>query len=458
MATSRSTSPPPWPAEAFKAYEVVRNLGKGGFGTVYLARKLVPKEGDPDMEVAMKQIGSGSQTTSEAGYAKREVNILSELSHPHIVRLVDVFYSGDGIPLCIALSLARGPTLELMLRQGGALGLPMSREISKQLVDTISFLHGRAVIHRDIKPDNIIISRASPTEALCYSDGIDAETAVRNGKWSITLIDFGFARALEPSDIEDDIGLSNLVKGFEPDFISYSSSSPSAAILASIDAPIEDESVHKETRGRKSHMDVSKRIVRDLSALGNRSYAAPEILRSVRRLERQLSASLHKRNAGRAKKSTDEKKSALPPATVKTTKKKHALSACVSDYGMVADAFSLGATIRYMLTGVPPHIAVDEFLAMRRSIFAKARKKTSYVFCNLLGRKRRVKKYRSVDELPLEAAQLVHALTHWKMEQRTTVRGARLFPYVCDDSELRVADVKQPVQFLKCTRAAGEEP
>jgi len=163
-----SSNPPPWPAAVLKAYEPIRPLGKGGFGSVYLAKKRNVPEGaetSVDATVAMKLVGRGasaSRTRSEAGYARREVQILSELDHPRIVRLIDVFYdddkkgggdsSSDPVPRCIALSLARGPTLELMLKKGGALGLPMAREITIQLVDTIAFLHGRAVIHRDIKP------------------------------------------------------------------------------------------------------------------------------------------------------------------------------------------------------------------------------------------------------------------------------------------------------------------
>lgn len=166
---SGSGNLPPWPATALKAYEPIRPLAKGGFGSVYLARKRDVPEGSNanfDTTVAMKLVSRGasaSRTRSEAGYAKREVQILSELKHPHIIRLVDVFYddekkggdsnsSSDPVPRCFALSLARGPTLELMLKEGGALGLPMAREITTQLVDTIAYLHGRAVIHRDIKP------------------------------------------------------------------------------------------------------------------------------------------------------------------------------------------------------------------------------------------------------------------------------------------------------------------
>mmetsp|Transcript_6707 Transcript_6707/g.14665 ORF Transcript_6707/g.14665 Transcript_6707/m.14665 type:complete len:455 (+) Transcript_6707:159-1523(+) len=448
-------SAPPWPSDALKEYEPIRSLGEGGFGSVYLAKKRDVAEGETaDVQVAMKMIGRGSatatRTRSESGYAKREVEILSELQHPRIVRLIDVFYGeggrGDPVPRCIALSLARGPTLELMLKKGGALGLPMAREITRQLVDAIAYLHSRAVIHRDIKPDNTIISGAKPTADECYSDGIDGETAVKEKRWKLTLIDFGFARALKPSEIDTDAGLYKIVKNVpEPDVPEADSNKGlNAAVLASLEAPIDDGSLHGgskgKSRGRRGTLDrsMSRQIVRDLSALGQRSYAAPEITRGVRQFS--LGGSRHGRG-GSAK-----KERGAP------------LAECVSDYGMVADAFSLGATIRYMLTGVPPHLAVDEFLAMQKSPVAVASKFVGKVTRKVTGKeKKRGKRYRSVEELPPEAGQLIHSLTHWDQTKRTTVRGAKLFPWICDPTEASNEEPKNTVRFLKCALPPSEE-
>ena len=101
IKTKAMSSNPPWPTSALEAYEPIRPLGKGGFGSVYLAKKRdVPEGADTGVDtlVAMKTVGRGtstSRTRSEAGYAKREVQILSELEHPRIVRLIDVFYDDD---------------------------------------------------------------------------------------------------------------------------------------------------------------------------------------------------------------------------------------------------------------------------------------------------------------------------------------------------------------------------
>ncbi len=164
-------APKSWPPQARELYKPVRRLGTGGFGAVWLAKVQVgeaaagqdDKEQNPDY-VAIKLVGhpltspvSNFEKLSEEGYFRREVEVLQELSHPRIVKLLEKIEveeaknSKEASPYCMALEYCRGPTLEQMLSFGGGLGLPMAREISAQLIDAISYLHGRGVIHRDIK-------------------------------------------------------------------------------------------------------------------------------------------------------------------------------------------------------------------------------------------------------------------------------------------------------------------
>ena len=89
-----------------------------------------------------------------------------------------------------------------------------------------------------------------------------------------------------------------------------------------------------------------------VGALGTRNYAAPEILSGIRNFATALSESFHRQRPNN-----------------KT------IGACVSNYGMIADAFSVGATIRHMLTGVPPAVDVEEFIASKNHPLKKLLKR-----------------------------------------------------------------------------------
>lgn len=141
-----SSDPPPhWKKEVGDAYAPIRVIGKGGFASVWMAKeKATSGATGGDGKVAIKVM-------RDDGYARREIAILSELTaehpHPNVVRLLRDFkpdpdYSED--VNCVVLSLARGPTLTFILNKGGALGLVVAQSISRQLIDTVAFLHGHA--------------------------------------------------------------------------------------------------------------------------------------------------------------------------------------------------------------------------------------------------------------------------------------------------------------------------
>ena len=110
----------------------------------------------------------------------------------------------------MSLQLARGPNLQRVVGKRGALGLPLCQLISRELVAAVSYLHGRGVLHRDIKPTNLILENTEvrPVDYYDYShdnaiwsDGPEAEIMVKRKKWKVMLVDFGFARALEASEV-----------------------------------------------------------------------------------------------------------------------------------------------------------------------------------------------------------------------------------------------------------------
>lgn len=447
--------PPPaeWPEEVSSCYTPIRAVGKGGFASVWMAKRKTPNCSNDD-HVAIKIM-------KDDGYSKREVDILSELNkfeHPNIVRLLQDNRVEGCAASCVVLSLARGPTLNFILTKHGALGLIVAQSISRQLVEAVAFLHGHAVIHRDIQPSNLIISGTQLGDDLWWSDNLDVDGKVLKmaKQCHVTLVDFGFARALSPEDIKTDVGLEKVLKERNASASQEREHTPikieinedddtKIANASCINEALKDTSLKKgeQPRGRSrtrdgpldtSETSVSHTRIRDLSALGTRNYAAPEILTGVRSFADFMSSSI--RSYGK-------------------NKKRRALAEYVADYGMVADAFSVGATIRHMVTGVPPNINAEDFIASKNTPAKKLFKKLKRSFKK--NNTKRPKKYRLGADLPAEVHDLIVGLTFYNAQMRSTVRSATSHPWIKQASHTpilrrRSLDHGGPIEYLKCAQ------
>jgi serine/threonine protein kinase len=139
-------------------YEIVDEIGKGAMGVVYLAR-------DPLIGrlVALKTFRIGySVKDQEMEQFRvrfiREAQSAGILTHPNIVTIHDVVEdSGDGLAF-IAMEYVRGTNLKLMMQAEQPLSLPFVLDIIAQVGDALDYAHSRGVVHRDVKPANIIIT------------------------------------------------------------------------------------------------------------------------------------------------------------------------------------------------------------------------------------------------------------------------------------------------------------
>ena len=133
-------------------YEKLEKLGEGTYGVVYKARDLYKNE-----VIAIKKIRLENEDEGMPSTAMREIAILKELSHPNIVRLIDVIY----LPLEKKLSLIF-EYVELDLKKFmKSLTAPLSevriKKFTKKLLEAIVHCHNRRIIHRDLKPQNVLI-------------------------------------------------------------------------------------------------------------------------------------------------------------------------------------------------------------------------------------------------------------------------------------------------------------
>ena len=133
-------------------YTVARELGRGGMATVYLATDV--KLG---RRVAIKVLPPTTRAYLGSGRFQREVLFAAQLSHPHIVPLFEAD-EADGL-LFYVMEYVEGESLHDRLARDGPLAVEEAIRIAAEVGDALEYAHESGVIHRDIKPGNILLSR-----------------------------------------------------------------------------------------------------------------------------------------------------------------------------------------------------------------------------------------------------------------------------------------------------------
>lgn len=154
-------------------YQIIRSIGEGGMANVYLAHDTIL-----DRDVAVKILrGDLADDEKFVRRFQREAIAASSLSHPNIVEMYDV--GEDNGKYYIVMEYVEGKTLKSLIKKRGALTLPEVIDIMQQLTSAISCAHDSNIIHRDIKPQNVLIKE----------DGI------------VKITDFGIAMALNSNEL-----------------------------------------------------------------------------------------------------------------------------------------------------------------------------------------------------------------------------------------------------------------
>jgi serine/threonine protein kinase/Tol biopolymer transport system component len=140
------------PDSLFGPYRVIRQLGSGGMGTVYLAADTRLQR-----NIALKVLRTSGSAPNVGDRLRREARLVSSLNHPHICALYDIGLQ-EGVTFLV-MEYVKGETLGNRLRRG-RMPIDLVLRTGAQIADALSAAHAKGIVHRDLKPENIMLNGA----------------------------------------------------------------------------------------------------------------------------------------------------------------------------------------------------------------------------------------------------------------------------------------------------------
>ncbi|MFL6630320.1 MAG: protein kinase domain-containing protein [Vitreoscilla sp.] len=170
----------------------MREIGHGGMGTVWLARRT---DGRYEAEVAIKFLRSGLFGHGDAARFQREGSILARLSHPNIARLLDAGVMADGAQPYLVLEYIDGEPIDEFCHRL-ALSVEARLRLMLDVLAAVAQAHNRLILHRDLKPTNILVNKAG----------------------EVKLLDFGIAKLLDDAAAGQTALTAHAGNAFTPEF------------------------------------------------------------------------------------------------------------------------------------------------------------------------------------------------------------------------------------------------
>lgn len=158
------------------AYRLERTLAEGGMATVYLARHALLKR-----PTAVKIVKRHLATDELLARFEREVRLASSLEHPNTIEIYDFGHTSDGL-FYYAMEYLDGLSLDALVVRDAIPPLARTRHIVRQICAALAEVHGRGLVHRDVKPDNVMLTE-------------------RGGEYDfVKLLDFGIVKRIGSPD------------------------------------------------------------------------------------------------------------------------------------------------------------------------------------------------------------------------------------------------------------------
>jgi serine/threonine protein kinase len=164
-------APAPAP-QAIGPYRILRELGRGGMGVVYLGERA---DGQYRKQVAIKLITSGHNDARMERRFRRERQILAQLEHNGIARLLDGGTTDEGHPYFVMEYVEGLPLADYCDR--GRLAIAARLRLFLEVCDAVAYAHQQLIVHRDLKPGNILVTKEGTPKLLDFGLGrvLDAE-------------------------------------------------------------------------------------------------------------------------------------------------------------------------------------------------------------------------------------------------------------------------------------------
>jgi eukaryotic-like serine/threonine-protein kinase len=179
-------TPPLAPGTRVGPYRVVREVGRGGMGAVYLAER---DDGQYHQRVALKVVPAAWALDDDLlRRFRHERQILASLEHPGIARLMDGGVTGDGLPYFV-MEYVEGIPIDRYC-DDHRLSVEARLVLLCEVCDAVQHAHGRGIVHRDLKPSNVLAAGPPPAAD-------DATTPRPDGR--VKLLDFGIATVVDPA-------------------------------------------------------------------------------------------------------------------------------------------------------------------------------------------------------------------------------------------------------------------
>ncbi|MGI8837155.1 MAG: protein kinase domain-containing protein [Pyrinomonadaceae bacterium] len=183
-----------WVGQRIGPYEIIREIGHGGMGTVFLA---IRADDQYRKQVAIKLVNRGMDTDLILRRFMMERQILANLEHPNIARLLEGGSTADGLPYFVMEYIQGQPITEFC--DDRQFTNTERLELFREVCDALQYAHQNLVVHRDIKPSNILVTE----------EGVPK------------LLDFGIAKLLSPGwDAETGEATASMVRLMTPEYAS----------------------------------------------------------------------------------------------------------------------------------------------------------------------------------------------------------------------------------------------